>query len=91
MTKSDFIIKVSEKAGLTKKDAEAALAAVIASVEEVLAEGDKIQFSGFGTFSVKERAERVGRNPRTNKSMTIPAAKIPVFKASTNLKEKIAK
>ena len=87
MNKADLVGKVAEKAGLTKKDAEKAINAFVASVQEALVKKDKVQLIGFGTFEVKERAARKGRNPQTGKEIQIPAAKLPVFKASAAFKE----
>ena len=87
MNKTELVANVAEKAGLTKKDAEKALGAVIESIEEALVEGDKIQLIGFGTFEVKDRAARTGRNPQTGKEIKIAASKNPVFKAGKALKD----
>lgn len=89
MNKSQLINAVSEKTGLKKKDAEAALAAVITSIEDALVEGDKIQLIGFGTFGVKERAERTGRNPSTGEAIVVPATKVVSFAPSSTLKAKV--
>ncbi len=89
MNKVELIAAVAEKAGLTKKDAEKAVAAVVASVEEALVKGDKVQLIGFGTFEVRERAARVGRNPQTKEEIKIPASKQPVFKAGAALKKAV--
>ena len=89
MTKTDLINAVAEKAELTKKDADKAVAAVIDSITETLAKGEKVQLVGFGTFEIRERAERTGRNPRTKEAMTIPASKAPVFKASKAFKDAV--
>ena len=89
MTKSDFITKVAEKASISKKDAEVALNAVLASLEEVMVADEKIKFVGFGSFEVKKRAARTGRNPRTNEVMEIKEANVPVFKPGKTLKEKM--
>ncbi len=91
MTKADFIASVAEKAGLSKKDAAAAIAAVTASIAEAVAEGEKVSLVGFGTFEVSERAERIGRNPRTNEQVTIPASKSVKFKAGKALKDAVNK
>lgn len=91
MNKADLITSMAEKSGLTKKDAEKALKSFIESVDEALAGGDKVQLVGFGTFEVKARAERKGRNPKTLEEITIPASKVPVFKAGKELKEKVNK
>ena len=89
MNKVELIAAVAEKAGLSKKDAEKAVAAVVASVEEALIKGDKVQLIGFGTFEVRERAARVGRNPQTKEEIKIDASKQPVFKAGAALKKAI--
>ena len=91
MNKADLITSMAEKSGLTKKDAEKALKSFIESVDETLASGDKVQLVGFGTFEVKARAERKGRNPKTLEEITIPASKVPTFKAGKELKEKVNK
>ena len=89
MTKTDLIAAVAEKTGLKKKDAEAAVAAVLSTVTETLAAGEKVQLVGFGTFEVKERGERDGRNPFTGEAIKIAASKRPVFTAGKALKDQI--
>ena len=89
MNKTELIAAVAEKAGLTKKDAEKAVAAFVASVEEALVKGDKVQLIGFGTFEVRERAARIGRNPQTKAEIKIAASKQPVFKAGAALKKAV--
>lgn len=89
MNKVELIAAVANKAGLSKKDAEKAVAAVVASVEEALVKGDKVQLIGFGTFEVRERAARTGRNPQTKEEITIAASKQPVFKAGAALKKAV--
>jgi DNA-binding protein HU len=89
VNKTELVANVAEKAGLTKKDAEKALGAVIESIEEALVEGDKIQLIGFGTFEVKDRAARTGRNPQTGKEIKIAASRNPVFKAGKALKDAV--
>ncbi len=91
MTKTELIASVAEKTGLTKKDSEKALTAVIDTISETLSKGDKVQLVGFGTFEVRERAARTGVNPQTQQKITIAAAKVPAFKAGSNLKEAVAK
>jgi len=91
VNKTELVANVAEKAGLTKKDAEKAINALFVSVEEALALEDKVQIIGFGTFEVKAREERKGRNPQTGAEITIPASKNPVFKAGKNLKEAVNK
>ncbi len=91
MNKAELINAAAEKAGLSKKDTEAAVAAVISVITDALAEGEKIQLVGFGAFEVKARAERIGRNPKTKEQISIPASKVPVFKAGKALKDAVAK
>ncbi len=90
MTKSELITSISEKAGITKKDSEKALTAFIDSVTEALSSGEKVQLVGFGTFEVRERAERTGVNPRTQEKIIISASKVPAFKAGSALKEAVS-
>lgn len=89
MNKTELIAAISEKAGLSKKDAEAALNAFIDSVKGALKKGDKVQLIGFGSFEVKERAARKGRNPQTKAEITIPASKVPAFKVGKAFKDAI--
>ena len=89
MNKSELIVALAQKAELSKKDAEKALTAFVDVVTESLKAGDKVQLVGFGSFEVKERPARVGRNPRTGESMTYPACKVPVFKPGKALKDAI--
>lgn len=91
MNKTELVASVAEKAGMTKKDAEKVINAVFSSIEEALANEDKVQIIGFGTFEVKTREERKGRNPQTGKEITIPASKSPVFKAGKGLKDVVNK
>ncbi|MGI6678154.1 MAG: HU family DNA-binding protein [Dehalobacterium sp.] len=91
MNKTDLITSVSEKTDVTKKDAERLINAVLSSIEEALANNEKVQLVGFGTFEVKERAARVGRNPQTGETINIAAAKVPTFKAGKGLKEAVSK
>lgn len=86
MNKSELISKIAEKSSLTKKDAEKVFNAFVATIEEALLQGDKVQLMGFGSFEVRERKARVGRNPQTNEPLEIPASKVPAFKAGKNLK-----
>ncbi len=90
MKKTDLISAVAAKAGSSKKDAEKAVNAVFAIVSETLAAGEGVQIAGFGSFEVRERAAKQGRNPRTGESITVPAAKIPAFKAGKGLKDAVA-
>lgn len=87
MNKTELVAAMAGKAGLTKKDADAALKAFTEVIEETLKAGDSIQLVGFGTFEVAERAERTGRNPQTGAEMVIPASKAPKFKAGKALKD----
>jgi DNA-binding protein HU-beta len=88
MNKAELVSSIAEKSELTKKDAEAALNGFIKSVEESLAEGEKVQLVGFGTFEVRQRKAREGRNPRNPQEVIkIPASNAPVFKAGKSLKE----
>jgi len=89
MTKTDLVDQVAAKTNLTKKDAAAAVDAVFASITESLAQGEKVQIIGFGSFEVRERAERTGRNPQTGAEMTIPAKSVPAFKAGKQLKDAV--
>ncbi|HZK27632.1 MAG TPA: HU family DNA-binding protein [Thermoclostridium sp.] len=89
MNKTELVSAIAAKSGLSKKNSELALNAMISSIEESLVAGEKVVLVGFGTFEVKQRAERKGRNPQTGVEMTIPASKAPVFKAGKGLKEKV--
>lgn len=87
MNKTELIAAVAEKAAISKKDADCAVNAVIDSIIETVAKEEKVQLVGFGTFEVRSRAERQGRDPRTNSPITIPASKIPAFKAGKAFKD----
>ena len=87
MNKSTLIVKIAEKTGLNRKQAEAALYAFTDTVVEALQAGEKVQLMGFGTFEIKERAARMGRNPATGESTEIPAKRSPVFKAGKGFKD----
>ena len=89
MNKSELVAAMAEKSSLSKKDCETALDAFIAATGDALKSGDKVQLVGFGSFEVKERAARTGRNPRTNEPMDIPASKLPTFKPGKALKEAV--
>ena len=91
MNKTELIAAVSEKSGLSKKDAEKALVAVVDSLTDAMVKGDKVQLVGFGSFESKTREARMGRNPKTKEAIEIPAATVPVFKAGKALKDKVAK
>ena len=89
MNKSELIGLVAEKTGMTKKDTEKVVNAVFDGIGESLAKGDKVQVIGFGTFDVRERKAREGRNPATGETITIPAVRVPVFKAGKALRESV--
>ena len=89
MNKTELIAVVAENAGLTKKDTERVLNACIDAITAQLRQGNKVQLSGFGTFEVKHREARVGRNPVTRETVKIPEGKVPTFKPSQVLKETI--
>jgi DNA-binding protein HU-beta len=89
MNKTDLVAAVAAKAEISKKDAEAAVAAVFGAITDALADGDKVSLVGFGTFEVKERAARTGLNPRTGEKLSIPASKAPAFKAGKALKDAV--
>lgn len=89
MNKTELISAVAEKAGLSKKDATAAVAAVFEEITGALAKGDKVQLIGFGNFEVRERAARTARNPRTGETLEIAASKVPAFKAGKALKDAV--
>lgn len=91
MTKAELVTAIAEKTGLTKKDSEKALAGFVETVTDTLANGESIQLVGFGTFEVRDRAAREGRNPRTKETITIPATKVPAFKAGRALKDAVSK
>jgi DNA-binding protein HU-beta len=91
VNKAELITSVSEKAEVTKKDAEKAVNAFLETVAEALAAGDKIQLVGFGTFETRERSARKGRNPQTGAEIEIAASNVPVFKAGKALKDAVAK
>ena len=87
MNKMDLIAKVSDKTGLKKKDAELAVNSVFETIEEALADGEKVQLIGFGTFETRSRSARSGRNPQTGAVIDIPASTVPAFKPGNKLKE----
>lgn len=89
MNKNELISAVAEKSQLTKKDSEAAVNAIFAVITEALSQGDRVQYTGFGTFDVKKRPERIARNPRTGEQVTVPEAKVPVFKPGKLLRDAV--
>ena len=89
MNKAELINAVAEKADVSKKDAEAVISATLETITAALKEGDNVQLGGFGSFEVKKRAARMGRNPKTKESIEIPASVVPVFKAGKALKDSV--
>lgn len=89
MNKTELIEAIVKETGLKKKDAEAALAATLGAVENALANGEKVQLVGFGTFETKTRAAREGRNPKTGETIKIAASKYPAFSAGKAFKDKV--
>lgn len=87
MNKQELVSAIAQSAELSKKDAESALSATIKAISKALADGDKVQIVGFGTFEVRERAARTGKNPRTGEAIEIAASKVPAFKAGKALKD----
>jgi len=91
MNKAELVAAVAAKTGDTKKAAEASVDAIVAAIKEALKKGDKVQLVGFGSFEVRKRAARKGRNPQTKEEIKIPASKAPVFRAGKQLKELVNK
>lgn len=91
MNKTELVALVAEKSGLSKKDAEAAVAATIDAVVETIANGEKVQLVGFGTFEQRQRNARTGCDPRTGNTIEIPASKVPAFKAGKAFKDAVNK
>ena len=89
MNKTDLVNAVAAETGFNKKDAEKAVASVLDQITEALKAGDKVQLVGFGTFEVRNRAAKQGHNPRTGEPMTVPASKLPAFKAGKALKDAV--
>jgi len=89
MNKAELVSELTERTGLSKKDNEKVLNALISTITDELKNGEKVSLVGFGTFEVKERAERMGRNPRTMEELVIPASKAPSFKAGKTLKDAV--
>ena len=89
MTKTDLIAKVADMAGMTKVDANKAIDAVAEAVQASLAKGEKVTWTGFGTFEVRNRAARMGRNPQTGAPLHIAASKTPAFKSGKSLKDAV--
>ena len=91
MNKTELITAVAAHTGLTRKDAEKAIGTAFEIISDQLIQGEKVQIAGFGSFEVKTREARVGRNPRTNETIQIPASRSATFKPSKNLKEAVGK
>ena len=91
MNKAELINAVAAKTEVSKKETEAVIAATLDAITAAMQQGDKVQLVGFGSFEVKNRAERIGRNPKTKEEIKIPASKIPTFKAGKALKDSVAK
>ena len=91
MNKTDLISLTAENTGLTKKDTERVVNAMLDAITAAMARGEKVQLSGFGAFDIKDREKRIGRNPHTKESIEIPATRVPVFKPSKALRDIIGK
>ena len=91
MNKAELINAVAASADVSKKDAEAVVSAMLETITGALKEGDKVELVGFGSFEVKKRAARTGRNPKTKEAIEIPASIVPVFKAGKALKDAVSK
>ena len=91
MTKTELMNAVAEKAGFSKKDADKAVSAVLEAITDALTSGEKVQLVGFGTFEVRDRAAREGKNPATGETIKIEVSKVPAFKAGKALKDAVAK
>ncbi|MBO8172685.1 MAG: HU family DNA-binding protein [Bacillaceae bacterium] len=89
MNKNELVSNIAQKTGLTKKDVEAVVNGMLDEITGALSKGEKVQFVGFGTFETRERKSRTGRNPQTGKTITIPAATVPAFRAGNKLKEAV--
>lgn len=91
MNKTELVNTVAEASGVSKKDTEAVIKATFEAIEKAMVGGDKVQIIGFGTFETRDRTERVGKNPQNGKEVTIPACKVPAFKAGKALKDAVNK
>lgn len=89
MNKSELVAAIAAKEGIEKKCAESAVNSVVAAITDALAKGEKVQLVGFGTFEVRARAAKAARNPQTGKAITVPATKVPAFKAGAALKNAV--
>jgi DNA-binding protein HU-beta len=90
MNKGELVDAIADKANVTKKEADATLSAILETILETVAEGDKVSLVGFGTFEVRDRQARDGRNPKTGEVIKIPATKVPGFSAGKGFKERVA-
>ncbi|NLS45602.1 MAG: HU family DNA-binding protein [Firmicutes bacterium] len=90
MNKTDLVNKVAQRTGAKKKDVDMIISTMLESIGDALVSGDKVQLVGFGSFEVRNRAERIGRNPRTKEEILIPACKVPAFRAGKTLKDKVS-
>ena len=91
MNKTELVRAIAAGSGLTKKDSEKALSATVDAITKALVDGDRVQLVGFGIFDVKDRAARIGRNPKTKEQIEIPSTRMPQFKAGKSLKKAVAK
>ena len=91
MSKSELTAIAAERAGISKQEAEQLVSALIDTISQTLERGEAVQLTGFGTFEIKERQAKIGRDPRTKEPITIPATQVPVFRPSKNLKDRVAK
>jgi DNA-binding protein HU-beta len=91
MNKNELINKVAEKTGISKRETESVINEALDQVMDTLAEGEKVQFVGFGTFEVRQRATRTGRNPQTGETITIPSTSVPGFRAGNKFKDAVKK
>ncbi len=89
MNKNELVTNIAQKTGLTKKDVESVVNNMLDEITAALSKGEKVQFVGFGTFETRQRASRTGRNPQTGKTITIPAATVPAFRAGNKLKDAV--
>jgi DNA-binding protein HU-beta len=89
LNKAELVAAVAGRAAMSRRDVERALNAFVETVEEALARGDRVAMAGFGTFEVRDRGPRVGRNPQTGETIQIPASRVPVFRAAKSLKEAV--
>lgn len=90
LNKTDLVNKVAQRTGAKKKDVDMIISTMLESIGDALVSGDKVQLVGFGSFEVRNRAERIGRNPRTKEEILIPACKVPAFRAGKTLKDKVS-